>query len=130
MSSNTTGPWQLASAGGVMSSMTRVIASFPATGLTTNFSAAYSAVHPAPPSRPPAQSFSAAYSAVHANPSSLSTDRTFSAAYSAVHRQQWHYRRNHIFSAAYSAVHTYSGAVVTLNAAGPAPVSWVGGTVS
>ena len=26
--------------------------------------------------------------------------------------------------------YTYSGAVVTLNAAGPAPVSWVGGTVS
>lgn len=27
------GPWQLASAGGGMSSMTRVIANFPATGL-------------------------------------------------------------------------------------------------
>lgn len=35
MSSNKKGPWQLASAGGGMSSMTRVIANFPATGLTT-----------------------------------------------------------------------------------------------
>lgn len=34
MSSNTTGPWQLASAGGGMTSMARVMASFPATGLT------------------------------------------------------------------------------------------------
>ena len=33
--SNKKGPWQLASADGGMSSMTRVIASFPATGLTT-----------------------------------------------------------------------------------------------
>ncbi len=32
--SNKKGPWQLASAGGVMALMTRVIASFPATGLT------------------------------------------------------------------------------------------------
>lgn len=34
MSSNKKGPWQLASAGGGMTSMARVIASFPATGLT------------------------------------------------------------------------------------------------
>lgn len=33
--SNKKGPWQLASAGGGMTSMARVIASFPATGLTT-----------------------------------------------------------------------------------------------
>ena len=35
MSSNKKGPWQLASAGGGMPSMARVIANFPATGLTT-----------------------------------------------------------------------------------------------
>ena len=35
MSINKNGPWQLASADGRMASMTRVIASFPATGLTT-----------------------------------------------------------------------------------------------
>ena len=35
MSSNKKGPWQLASADGGMASMTRVIAGFPATGLTT-----------------------------------------------------------------------------------------------
>ena len=35
MSSNKNGPWQLASADGGMASMTRVIASFPAAGLTT-----------------------------------------------------------------------------------------------
>ena len=35
MSGNKKGPWQLASADGGMASMTRVIASFPATGLTT-----------------------------------------------------------------------------------------------
>ena len=34
MSSNKKGPWQLASAGGGMSSMTRVIANLPATGMT------------------------------------------------------------------------------------------------
>ena len=33
--SNKKGPWQLASADGGMASMTRVTASFPATGLTT-----------------------------------------------------------------------------------------------
>lgn len=35
MAGNKTGPWQLASANGAMTSMTRVIASFPASGLTT-----------------------------------------------------------------------------------------------
>ena len=34
MAGNKTGPWQLASADGAMTSMTRVIASFPAAGLT------------------------------------------------------------------------------------------------
>ena len=34
MSSNKKGPWQLASAGGGMTSMARVMASFPVTGLT------------------------------------------------------------------------------------------------
>ena len=39
--SNKKGPWQLASAGGGMTSMARVIASFPATGLTTEQHGAY-----------------------------------------------------------------------------------------